>query len=241
MVLVLWWWLETSVLCLSVCWTWPTAAFACVCTKTNTADELYKHLSWSQISFCPGTTFESVGQCLHRGYTAVCTHTHTEVHHCRVIILQTQLTVARNTLQQEDGSSTPEEMLMFLLFLDWHLFSFSFLYKLSTFSKWVLLRFSLDEIHGICCNVCMSALIAVSMMQTCESKAVHLWLSRIKMQTVGWMYKACMFLICLCDVQIGHNQTHTHTHITAGMGWLLGISKGNCLSTHWADKTMCWT
>lgn len=26
------------------------------------------------ISLCSGTTFESAGQCLHRGYTAVCTH-----------------------------------------------------------------------------------------------------------------------------------------------------------------------
>lgn len=44
-------------------------------SKTNTADELCKHLSGPQIFFCRRTTLESAGQCLHRGYAAVCTHT----------------------------------------------------------------------------------------------------------------------------------------------------------------------
>lgn len=41
-----------------------------------TAPELCKYLSGPQIFFFwPGTTSESVGQCLHRGYATVCTQT----------------------------------------------------------------------------------------------------------------------------------------------------------------------
>lgn len=79
----------------------------CVCasTKTNTADELYKHLSWSQISFLSSNN-NRVRRTMPAQRLHSCVYTHDEVHCCRVIILQTQLAVARNALQQEDSSST---------------------------------------------------------------------------------------------------------------------------------------
>lgn len=68
----------------------------------------------SNIFLCPGTTFESAGQCLRRGYAAVCTHT-PRSNRRGVSILKTQLTATRNTLGQEDSSCKSGDVLKRLL------------------------------------------------------------------------------------------------------------------------------
>lgn len=53
-----------------------TTGLHAVSSKTNTADGAVEtSVCTSNIFLCPGTTFECAGQCLHRGYAAVCTHT----------------------------------------------------------------------------------------------------------------------------------------------------------------------
>jgi len=62
--------------------TWPTVACACVrpcvyvwLVKLTQLMSCINIWADPRYLFCPGTTFESAGQCLLRGYTAVCTYT----------------------------------------------------------------------------------------------------------------------------------------------------------------------
>lgn len=148
------WCKTSSIIWLSVLWTW----LCCMCvrvpgclrvsSKTNTADELDKHLNWPQISFCSGTTFDSVGQCLCRGYTAVCTHT--------AGCITPGLSYSKHSYQKRYTRGRQQlpfrEILMFSLLLD----SVSLPVLLTNFCFF----FPLNEIQAVICNVSMSAPIA---------------------------------------------------------------------------------
>lgn len=140
---------------------WPSAVCAFVCMpgrprvsfKTNTTDELHKHVSWPQISsrnniwICRTMPAQRLRSCV---------YTQSGVHHDRVIILKTQLSATRNTLQQEHSS---------LLVLDL-LLNFS---VLSTYSNCCCSFFWWDT----CCNMCMSAQTALLHNGKCTE--AHLW------------------------------------------------------------------